>query len=542
MKTKLVKLALCAMAALPIGAWADSEVWSINYASLATENVTYSSQIAVDRNTEDKNKINGTDTYPFSCGTVVTEGDLLISRGDGMLRYSDVRNLGLFNNNKNFYGIRNLKAGDVITIAYNGGGNNNGTMKDIPSITDTYNVSTPKETGKNFTHTFTYNEEESSLDFKEYDMTVSSDGNILFALQTAYIGKITVTRPSNTACSVSTSTGTAAGNNANEDTPLPTGSEFTSSATWGGSDYVFTLTSASECIRNYNSGSTNRKVGNNIAILLKNNTINISHSPNIKSIKLYALTNATSGNQATITADGTTELGSAPLLGSEAVAPAEFDITNYSTIKASASVLVAFEIEYYAGAELTVADINWASLYLPVAVAIPSGVKAYYASAISSSSVTLTELTENIPANTGVLVNASEGTYTFNALQSDATPLPGTNLFEGVTSDKAFADSEIYVLAGSDNEKAKPIFKLYDSGSSKGVTLSAYKSYLLASIVPTSARTLTFGFDDDETTGISDVRINTENGSTQYYDLSGRLVTHPTKGLYIVNGKKVIIK
>ena len=402
MKTKLLKLALCAMAALPMGAWADSEVWSINYASLATENVTYGSNIATTRNTEDKNKINGTDTYPFSCGTVVTEGDLLISRGDGMLRYSDVRNLGLFNNNKNFYGIRNLKAGDVITIAYNGGGNNNGTMKDIPSIIDTYNVSTPKETGKNFTHTFTYSGEK-SLDFKEYDMTVSSDGNILFALQAAYIGKITVTRPSNTACSVSTPTGTAAGNNAN--TALPTGSEFTSSATWGGSDYVFTLTSTNPSIKNYNNGSENRKVGNNIAILLKNNTINISHSPNIKSIKLYALTNATSGVKATITA-GTTDLGTAPLLGSEAVAPAEFDITNYSTINASSQVLVAFEIEYYAGAELTVADINWASLYLPVAVAIPSGVKAYYASAISSSSVTLTELTENIPANTGVLVNA----------------------------------------------------------------------------------------------------------------------------------------
>lgn len=232
MKTKLLKLALCAMAALPIGAWADSEVWSINYASLATENVTYGSNIATTRNTEDKNKINGTDTYPFSCGTVVTEGDLLISRGDGMLRYSDVRNLGLFNNNKNFYGIRNLKAGDVITIAYNGGGNNNGTMKDIPSITDTYNVSTPKETGKNFTHTFTYSGEK-SLDFKEYDMTVSSDGNILFALQAAYIGKITVTRPSNTACSVSTPTGTAAGNNANDN--LPKGSEeLATSATWGG--------------------------------------------------------------------------------------------------------------------------------------------------------------------------------------------------------------------------------------------------------------------------------------------------------------------
>ena len=120
--------------------------------------------------------------------------------------------------------------------------------------------------------------------------------------------------------------------------------------------------------------------------------------------------------------------------------------------------------------------------------------------------------------------------------------IPGTNLFEGVTTDTPFTDSEIYVLAGSENDKANPIFKLYDSGSSSGVTLSAYKSYLLASNVPSLASSLTFGFYDDETTGITDVKINTENGTTQYYDLSGRRVTHPTKGLYIVNGKKVIIK
>lgn len=541
MKTRLLKLALCAMAALPIGAWADSEVWSINYASLATGNVNYNSSIAAVRNTNDKNTINSTDTYPFTCGTVVTEGDLLISRGDGMLRYSDVRNLGLFNNNKNFYGIRNLKAGDVITIAYNGGGNSNGTMKDIPSITDTYNVSDPQETGKNFTHTFTYNEGERSLDFKEYDMTVSTDGNILFALQTAYIGKITVTRPSNTACSVSTPTGTAAGNNAN--TALPTGSEFTSSATWGGSDYVFTLTSASECIRNYNSGSTNRKVGNNIAILLKNNTINISHSPNIKSIKLYALTNATSGVKATITA-GTTDLGTAPLLGSEAVDPAEFDITNYSTINASSQVLVAFEIEYYASATLTVADINWASMYLPFAVNIPNEVTGvYYATAASSSSnvITLKKREADLPKETGVLVNAPEGTYTFTAIKTTPDVLASENLFEGSATNKKFKDKEAYVLAGSTNTKATPVFKLYSSGE-RTIDLSAYKAYLPASSVESSARILNFVFEDDETTGLTEMKSNNNVKNSEAYNLVGQRVSTNTKGIVIINGRKYINK
>ena len=49
-----------------------------------------------------------------------------------------------------------------------------------------------------------------------------------------------------------------------------------------------------------------------------------------------------------------------------------------------------------------------------------------------------------------------------------------------------------------------------------------------------------FGFGD--TTGINDVRGQKEDVRGEYYDLQGRRVSHPTKGLYIVNGKKVVIK
>ena len=49
-----------------------------------------------------------------------------------------------------------------------------------------------------------------------------------------------------------------------------------------------------------------------------------------------------------------------------------------------------------------------------------------------------------------------------------------------------------------------------------------------------------FGFGD--TTGINDVRGQKEDVRGEYYDLQGRRVSQPTKGLYIVNGKKVVIK
>lgn len=48
--------------------------------------------------------------------------------------------------------------------------------------------------------------------------------------------------------------------------------------------------------------------------------------------------------------------------------------------------------------------------------------------------------------------------------------------------------------------------------------------------------------DDDDTTDINVVRSETEEVKGVFYDLSGRHVENPTKGIFIVNGKKVVIK
>ena len=184
-------------------------------------------------------------------------------------------------------------------------------------------------------------------------------------------------------------------------------------------------------------------------------------------------------------------------------------------------------------------DIEWASLCLPFDAAIPDGVTAYYAKTVNSTTVSLKKIENGIPANQGVVVKGSTGIYEF--VSTSTVDEITSNLFEGVTEETPLTDNQNYVLGGSENEKANPVFNLYASGEGT-INLAAYKAYLPASKVSPGSRTIKFGFDDDETTGITDVKINTENGTTQYYDLSGRRVTHPTKGLYIVNGKKVIIK
>ena len=80
---------------------------------------------------------------------------------------------------------------------------------------------------------------------------------------------------------------------------------------------------------------------------------------------------------------------------------------------------------------------------------------------------------------------------------------------------------------------------LYQATGSQSV--KPFRAYFTS--VPTEARLLFF--DDDETTGINKATLlnnNEEIINNNIFDLQGRRVVQPTKGLYIVNGKKVIIK
>ncbi len=70
-------------------------------------------------------------------------------------------------------------------------------------------------------------------------------------------------------------------------------------------------------------------------------------------------------------------------------------------------------------------------------------------------------------------------------------------------------------------------------------TIAANRCWLQLDKNAGAPASLTIVFDDD-TTGIN---VTTVNGQqTTVYDLNGRRVAQPTKGLYIINGKKVVIK
>ena len=186
-------------------------------------------------------------------------------------------------------------------------------------------------------------------------------------------------------------------------------------------------------------------------------------------------------------------------------------------------------------AAVSISDVEYATFgnTTEFNLAVPEGVTAYAAVA-SGTTVTLHEIGV-IPASAGVIVGGEEGTYIFE-MSPVASSYTGENHMVAVTEDKEIPVTEVgktnYIVTKKDNGLG--FYKSSGSG-----TITKGKAYLSA---PTTsgAKMLTIGFND--ATGIESIsELGDKNSESEVYDLQGRKVKNPTKGLYIVNGKKVII-
>ena len=166
---------------------------------------------------------------------------------------------------------------------------------------------------------------------------------------------------------------------------------------------------------------------------------------------------------------------------------------------------------------------------LDFANATPAGLEAYVVSEVTASSVTLNAINE-APASTGVILKGDASTVYTIPVKTDAAAV-GTNYLHAAETAYSCTADEVYILQSGK-------FHLVNAAS----TVPAGKAYLLASDVPASARELSFLFDSGTTgvNAISDEKLVI--GNSQFFDLQGRKIVNPTKGLYIVNGKKVVIK
>lgn len=150
-----------------------------------------------------------------------------------------------------------------------------------------------------------------------------------------------------------------------------------------------------------------------------------------------------------------------------------------------------------------------------------------------------------VPANTGVMISSATDGAHYVMLTSDGTSKLGTNNMLKASGDAGIDDTAMTAASDSDTKfyrltmhNGTQIGFWWGAAEGAAFALGANKAYLA---VPAAAQVSGFSFDEDMTTGISsNLRETAADG--RYYTMQGVEVAQPTKGLYIVNGKKVILK
>ncbi len=189
--------------------------------------------------------------------------------------------------------------------------------------------------------------------------------------------------------------------------------------------------------------------------------------------------------------------------------------------------------------DFTMSEARFATLYMAVAVKIPEGVNAYIVTGTGDGYVTLQPVTGIIPANTGVILEAEQGEYELVSYAEGTADVTG-NLLEGSLFD-SIIEGEAYVLGNVDGNVGFYKAEL-DELEGTAFQNQANKAYLPASSVENKAIQY-FSFDfGGGTTGIEGVEAEGAV-SDRIYDITGREVKSiASPGIYIVNGKKVLVK
>ena len=184
----------------------------------------------------------------------------------------------------------------------------------------------------------------------------------------------------------------------------------------------------------------------------------------------------------------------------------------------------------------SISEAGWATLYTPYALdfsSLSSNFKAYTAT-VEGSTVTLTEVS-NVPANTGVVLNGEEGSYNIPVIASSLTDRGSlTGNATEATDYNAFDGYYLYMLALNADNKAQ--FTKVTGGY-----IGAGKAYLkLSTSVGVKSFNVVF---NDIATGVDEIAGSKfQVSGTAIYNVAGQRVSQPTRGLYIKNGKKIIIK
>ena len=176
---------------------------------------------------------------------------------------------------------------------------------------------------------------------------------------------------------------------------------------------------------------------------------------------------------------------------------------------------------------VTIGTVGYSTLYAPVALEIPADVTAYRAER-NDDYIDLYAIEGTIPANQAVILKGAAGTYQFtitaNVEATENNVLLGT--IEKITTSSV---SNPYTLQTEATAENGVVMRSYN-----GQHINGFKMYM--SISDAEAASFSFRFPAG-TTAIESVEAES-NG--RVYDLFGRPVNNPTKGIYVIEGNKVI--
>ena len=178
---------------------------------------------------------------------------------------------------------------------------------------------------------------------------------------------------------------------------------------------------------------------------------------------------------------------------------------------------------------VTVTDKKYTTYVTPCAVDFGNEVRAYIVNEVTADKVKTVQVS-NAPKGTPVIIYAEKAdTYTLTEIEAATDDVTSNKL--QASDGTVTGGNNIYAMAVK--SKGAGFYKVSES-----VTIPAGKAYLVwGDATANSKEFIPIG---GETTGITSITGEDGNGRKVYYNLNGMRVDNPQKGIYIVNGKKVI--
>ena len=318
----------------------------------------------------------------------------------------------------------------------------------------------------------------------------------------------------------------------------------------GDDAYGYTLTITGNAGKNWSSGSNKINVNGTERTTIKlsngaQNTLTLPEGVKATRITFYSVINSGAGartsywkefNGTNYTAEDVPPMGAWNEVEDRLtnpdvrVFPLNGDETEITFTNAGEQLLFVIALDVIEDPEtVNVGTAGWATTVTTKALDFTgASVKAYTAK-LSDNTVTLTEATQ-VPAGTALVLKAAAGSYDIPVIaEADAVD----NDLKGSATEATVMDAAntYYGLAINGNGSAQ--FTKIEAGG----TIAAGKAYLMVAGVA-GAKVLAVSFG--EATGISSLSQNADKENAQFYNLAGQRVAQPQKGLYIVNGKKVV--